>query len=149
MEWGKSGAVWPHFQVMSNELNTPWILVCPEDGPRVKAQNRIYTESLRDGTSHFSFQKDSAVSFFVGLDADETQPNMLLVGDGNLEVNGKPVSSGILNLWTNSIVGWTAARHIRQGYVALADGSVQQYSNPHFRRALAETGVATNRLAIP
>ena len=74
---------------------------------------------------------------------------MLLSGDSNLEVDGKPVASGILNLGANNEVGWTAARHKRCGNVALADGSVQQHSNPSLQEALKETGTATNRLAMP
>src|SRR5438045_9793440 len=30
MELVDSGTVWPHFSVMSNELSTPKILVCPQ-----------------------------------------------------------------------------------------------------------------------
>src|SRR5258708_17009284 len=34
MELVLSGIVWPHYSVMSNELSTPKILVCPEDAVR-------------------------------------------------------------------------------------------------------------------
>src|SRR5687767_10814554 len=34
MELAQQGFVWPILQVMSNELNTPKILVCPEDKER-------------------------------------------------------------------------------------------------------------------
>ncbi len=135
MEWVTSGSVWPHFQVMSKELNNPNVLICPADN--------------RKPATNWTTLTGSNISYFVCLDADETQPQMWLSGDSNLELDGKPVSSGTLNLWTNSNVGWTAARHIRQGYVALGDGSVQQYSSSKLREALAVTGVATNRLAIP
>ena len=135
MEWVTGGEVWPHFLVMSNELNAPKILVCPAD-------------KRKPATSWATFSRNN-ISYFVGLDAEETQPQMFLSGDSNLEVDGKTVGSGLLNLRTNSTVGWTAARHIRQGNIALADGSVQQYRSTKLRQALANTGVATNRLAIP
>lgn len=135
MEWVAGGEAWPHFLVMSNELNTPYILVCPAD--------------QRTRAASWATLSRTNVSYFVGVDAEETQPQMFLSGDSNLEVGGKPVSPGLLNLRTNIAVGWTAARHVRQGNVALADGSVQQYSSTKLREALARTGVATNRLAIP
>lgn len=137
MEFVSSGLVFPHFQVLSNELNTPVILVCPSDYSRRPATNFV---------SGFS---NTNTSYFLSLDANETQLQMFLSGDSNLEVDGKPVGPGLLNLWTNSTVAWTAARHVRQGNVALADGSVQQCSKPRTQQALAESGVATNRLAIP
>lgn len=129
------GGAWLRFLVMSNELGTPKTLICQADTRRPAVA--------------WSSLANSNVSYFVGLDTDQTHPNSLLVGDSNLEVDGKTVTSGLLNLWTNSAVGWTAERHKRQGNVALADGSVQQFSNAKFREALVNTGLATNRLAIP
>jgi prepilin-type processing-associated H-X9-DG protein len=136
LEWVASGEVWPHFQVLSNELSTPYILVCSPDKNRTRAANFV----------HFG---NSNISYFVGLDTDETEPQMFLSGDSNLEVDGKPVGPSLLNLWTNSALGWTAERHIRQGNVCLADGSVQQLSNAKLREQLAGSGVTTNRLAMP
>src|SRR5205085_8808294 len=39
MELVASGVVYPHFQVMSNELSTPKILLCPNDEKRSYATN--------------------------------------------------------------------------------------------------------------
>jgi hypothetical protein len=136
MELVAGGLAFPHFQVLSNELCTPRVLVCPADKTRTWATNFV----------HFS---NANISYFLGLEVDQTNPQMLLVGDDNLEIEGRPVPSGILNLWTNAAIGWTHERHVRAGNVALGDGSTQQYSNPKLREQLANTGVATNRLAIP
>jgi hypothetical protein len=38
---------------------------------------------------------------------------------------------------------------MKQGNVGLADGSVQGFSSTALRRALENTGVETNRLAMP
>ena len=70
MEWVASGEVWPHFQVMSNELNTPKLLVCPAD--------------TRQPAPSWASLSNSNISYFVGLDADETQPPGFLSGDSNL-----------------------------------------------------------------
>ena len=136
MEFALSGNVLPIFQVMSNGLNTPRLLVCPADKGRVAAKN---WSELRGGN----------ISYFISLGADETTPQMLLSGDSNLEVDGKPVGPGILNLSSTTAVGWTAARHNRCGNVALGDGSVQQFTTSGLRQALQQAGTATNRLAIP
>ena len=139
--------VWPIFQVMSNQLSTPKILVCPRDTSRRCAIN------FATGFS------DSNISYFVSLDATDTNPQMLLDGDDNLIVGGAPVQSGILNLWTNTTIAWTKERHDRVGNIGLADGSAQQvvgiadglarYSKSNDSFPDHVIGVATNRLAIP
>jgi hypothetical protein len=136
MEWVASGTVWPHFQVISNELNTPKVINCPADAVRFAATN-------------WTALDNSNINYFVGVDTQESKPTMLLAGDDNLEIRGKQVVSGLLNLWTNSAVVWTAERHNRCGNVAMGDGSTMQIDNVKLREALANTGVATNRLAIP
>lgn len=135
MEWVESGEAWPHFLVMSNELASPKILICPADRRQVAVS--------------WAALSNTNISYFVALDAEETNPQGLLTGDSNLEIDGKPLERGLLDLWTNSVVGWTAERHQRCGNVALADGSTMQFSNVKFREQLANTGVATNRLAVP
>ena len=130
------GEVWPHFQVMSNELNTPAVLVCPSDRGRFRVK-------------HFgSNLSNSNLSYFVGLDADDARPQMFLAGDRNL-VGGTMLPNQILLLTTNDAVRWSQGMHKNQGNVAMADGSVQGFGNSHLRRALANTGVVTNRLAMP
>jgi len=125
------------FQVMSNELSTPRILVCPADADRSVAKS-------------FAFGFDNShVSYFAGLDAADDKPAMFLSGDDNFDIGGRPVKSGLLLLATNAPVSWTAARHINQGNIGLADGSVQITGSSFLRQMLVQTGVATNRLALP
>lgn len=135
MEWVASGTVWPHFQVISNELNTTKVINCPTD-PQYYATN-------------WTVLANSNISYFIGVDATENEPTTLLTGDDNLVVGRKPVGSGLLNLWTNSDVGWSKLRHQKNGNICLADGSVLQVNSEKLRQVLANTGVATNRLAIP
>jgi type II secretory pathway pseudopilin PulG len=130
--------VFPHFLVMSNELNTPMVLACPED------KTRKITKMF---TTNFS---DANISYFVGADAKDTMPQMFLAGDCNFKISGKPVPSGIVQLGTNCPVGWTKSRHKGpEGKVALVDGSVQSLNSARVRAALANSGDATNRLVIP
>ena len=126
---------WRHFQVMPNELSTPKILVCPADASRTAATN-------------FTFFNNSNLSYFVGIDASETNPQSLLMGDRNI-TNGTPIRNGILELTTNSPTGWTAEMHRKIGNIVLADGSVQQVSQNGLRQTLGSTGTVTNRLLLP
>jgi hypothetical protein len=150
MELVATGNVAACFQSMSNELTTPKLLICPEDTHRVWATNF----STGFNNSH--------ISYFVGLDADQTNPQMLLSGDDNFAVGGVPVKSGLLQLSTSSPIAWTSGRHVSYnshfwtparyrfvGNIGLADGSVQQLTMDGLQQALQRTGVATNRLAIP
>jgi prepilin-type processing-associated H-X9-DG protein len=125
-----------HFQVMSNELSTPKILICPAD-----------TRSVAD---NFARLKNQNVSYFVGLEANDANPQRFLDGDRNLTDASEP-QNGILKLVPGGPIGWTSAIHNNQGNVGLADGSVQQYSSSALREALRNSGDPTNtwRIALP
>jgi prepilin-type N-terminal cleavage/methylation domain-containing protein len=147
MELIATGNVISCFQAMSNELSTPKILICPEDKKRFPAATNFSTSQLKN-----------KISYFVGLDASDTQPQMLLSGDDNLAVDGVPLKSGLVQLSSNANVTWTSGRHISYkehfwmptydiGNIGLADGSVQQLTQNGLQQAFQQTG--TNRLAIP
>jgi len=137
MEPAALGNAAPIFQVMANELSTPRILVCPADA------DRFVAKTFSSGFDN------SKVSYFAGVDASDAQPAMFLAGDDNFAIDGVPVKSGLLLLATNAPVSWTAARHMNQGNIGLADGAVMTTSSSSLRQLLVQTGVATNRLAIP
>ena len=122
-----------HFLAMSNELAIPKVLVCPAD--------------VRRPATTFQTLHRTNISYFVGLDATGTMPQMLLSGDRNL-TNGFPVTNYVLYFSTNSPAWWTRTMHDRQGNVGLADGSVQQYSQSRLAEAVRSTGAA-NRLLMP
>jgi prepilin-type N-terminal cleavage/methylation domain-containing protein/prepilin-type processing-associated H-X9-DG protein len=137
MEFITGPNVFRHFQVMSNELSTPKVVICPNE-----------TDRDRFVATNFTVFCDSNVSFFFGVDAGETNAMMLLSGDHNI-TNGAPVRNGLLTLTTNMPAGWTSEVHNKVGNVALADGSVQQLSTYNLQVAVANTGVITNRLQMP
>jgi competence protein ComGC len=136
MELVATGNVVTCFQVMSNELSTPRILRCPED------TRRTYATNFSTGFS------DANISYFVNQDAAEAYPQMILDGDDNLQIDGKPVQPGILTLWTNGHVGWTKGRHHGNGNIGFADGHADQVTSHGLKSALVGSS-ATNRLAIP
>jgi prepilin-type processing-associated H-X9-DG protein len=133
MELAATGNVAECFRVMSNILDVPQFVICPLDTKHFPATN-------------FASLENSNISYFVGLDAVDTQPQTLLSGDANLMVNGIEVRPGILNLQTNGSLGWTKDRHKGSGNILLGDGSVQQASSADLTRV---AGIATNRMAIP
>ena len=97
----------------------------------------------------FSTLSNSNLSYFVSPDANENLPTTLLSGDRNL-TNGYTPKNGFLDLTTNQMVGWTAEIHVRQGNIALGDGSVQQVSSERLRsEILPNTGFVTNRIQLP
>jgi prepilin-type processing-associated H-X9-DG protein len=124
------------FQVLSNDLKSPRILVCPADRKRTAAA---------DFGADFN---NSHIGYFIGLDAERDRPGAFLCGDRNL-TNGVSPQNGRLELTTNQPVGWTLEIHRGRGNILLADGSVQQLGTVSLRRALGRTGVVTNRLVIP
>ena len=136
MEFTSGPSEWRHFQVMSNELSTPRTLLCPADDLRPVA------------ATNFVFFNNSNVSYFVSLSAVKTDPSGIWSGDRNI-TNGTPIKNGILELTTNQPTGWTAEMHKRVGNIALSDGSISQVSQTGLRTALANSGLATNRLQMP
>ncbi len=137
MELLPKGAVYPHFQVMSNELNTPRILFCPCDNKRNYATNF---------TTGFS---DTNISYFIGVDADQTNAFLFLTGDDSLLTSGKRFKPGLAAISTNTVLSWSKARHENQGNIAMADGSVQILSDSRLMQAFVATGQATNRFLFP
>ncbi len=136
MEFVTGADTFRHFQVMSNELSTPKILACPAD--------------TRIAAASFVHLKNQNISYFVGLDAEDTNPQKFLEGDRNITGESEP-ENGILKLVPGQRVSWTQDIHINQGNVGLSDGSVQQCSNSGLREALRNSGETTNvwRIALP
>jgi hypothetical protein len=136
LELQETGPASVHYGVLSNELNTPKVLLCPTD------RKRTLAVGFGPGFS------DQNLSYFIGVDANPTNVQMFLSGDRNI-TNGVRIKKGFLNLTTNEPAGWTDDFHQRHGNVGLADGSVQQFSSSRLRAAIAGTGVTTNRLLMP
>jgi len=170
----KCYGVFSMFFVMSNELNTPKILACPAEYQNAAPQRQMSTTflgllpagvTMPSGTTYFV--NDGNISYFIGIDAQESNPQMFLAGDHNLGLmnNGIPPASGkniygddggnpaknciqVVGLYPNSgmnnWVGWADNMHGRIGNVALCDGSVASYTVSQLQQALQSTGDITN-----
>lgn len=131
---------WRHFQVMSNELSTPKLLICP-----------VESDPQRFVATNFDWLSNSNLSFFVGIVTNEVNPFMILSGDHNL-TNGSAVKNGQLELTAAQPLGWTAQMHNSVGNIGLADGSVQHgvaSVGVGLRNLVASTGVVTNLIQMP
>ena len=140
-ELAAKGDVVATFQIMSNELCTPKILVCAMVAEQLESSKRFAADFSSDLKYH--------ISYFIGLDAGTNSPQAFLSGDDNFETGGVPVKSGLQLFSTNAPIAWTAARHHFAGFLLFADGSVQWPSNSDLVFEFQQTGLATNRLAIP
>jgi hypothetical protein len=98
MELVQSGVAYIHFEVLSNELSTPKVLICPEDNTRTAAVNWLS-------------MTDTNLSYFYCPDAADTLPQGFLAGDDNLKLNGMAIKRGLQAVLTKDVLAWTEARH--------------------------------------
>jgi prepilin-type N-terminal cleavage/methylation domain-containing protein len=135
------------FSVMSNELATPKILLCPSDASYRSVGLNFSCSSLGPTPLAGFALSNNVVSYFVCGDASDAYPQLILAGDRNIgTVNALgSASSGSVsgtggaatapalmgnNLWqsgavANSYWAWTSAdMHLKTGNLGLTDGSV-------------------------
>lgn len=130
-----SNEVFHHFLIASNEMNTPRFLVCPRDNGRMQ-------------TTQFTNFSNRNLSYFINLDAEAANPQMILSGDRNISTNGRLIS-GILRLTSKPPINWTPDLHVRCGNIGIADGSAQQSKDaPLMSQINSSTNMAA-RVAIP
>ncbi len=142
------------FGVLSNELSVPKLLICPSD------ERSAYTNFSLPPTGSAgsgAYLSNTNLSFFVGKDASDINPQMLLVGDRNIVGQGpggvmpSPVPGGgfgnvgAVALGTNFNVGtqipaWTERIHRGLGNVLTTDGSAPQISSARLRELLRNSG---------
>jgi len=154
-----------HFAALSNELSTPKIVVCPSDQRTESTTFASNIISSAQTKNIIPFNNNKCVSYFVGLEADETRPQCFLSGDRNiLDANSSPprldtktTTTLITKLGTNSAstpapgLGpfYTNTMHNLQGNVGMGDGSVQQFTTARLRDGIKNTDDANNLLAFP
>ena len=138
LELVETGQAFIHFRSLSNDLASPRILVCPADPIKQAATN-----------FHVRFG-ESNVSYFVGADASDIAPQMILTGDRNLAHDQQPIGPGLFVLATNDPrLSWTRNLHGSCGNIGFADGSVKLLSSKELTTSAREQGEPTNRLCIP
>ncbi|MDA7915773.1 hypothetical protein N9B94_00895 [Verrucomicrobia bacterium] len=154
---------WHLFQVLSNELPSPRILICPKDNARTSNTTVHFQQDSIAGSSYsnpVSGQND-ATSYFLGLNANEVRPMAILTGDRNITINNGPDSPmipGFIQFGTSrdemtqtwKVQGYIGSRtfHHRGGNLGLADGSVQQIASTQLPSVFQSVGLnyGTNAL---
>lgn len=151
---------WLHYAVMSNELADVKLIRCPSDPD-------VNTSGMDSFIDFYSKPADASnkyyLSYFVGLDANETSPQTFLFGDRNV-VTGN-TSNQIYNMTTSFILvlstndpnnttatqkaNWTTSIHQENGNVTLGDGSVQQYTSSRLNEQRRQTDNNYNCIVIP
>ena len=149
---------WMNYVTMSNELGqSPLILVCPSD-------------ERKPADSFSEFIANTNISYFVGVNANDSYPQALLGGDRNLgpgttpdpEYGFSPADGRGNDVVINGPVCWSLKMHSRgnpascAGNILLGDGSAQQVTSGNLygnwvKAALAEKAAhdkATNAAGI-
>lgn len=145
-----------HFRAISNELSSPKVLACSSSGA-TKATSWVPADP--GGLPLAATAAATYLSYFIGLEADETRPQTILSGDKNVQNGGTvagaqaKVSFTAPNGAENTTAGWDGGTHVNQGNVCLGDGSVQQYTVNGLRKqvtaAIQSSGTNTLTLQFP
>jgi hypothetical protein len=115
-----------HVRICSNELGSMRILVCPTDVAR------------KPGTNWAALVGDANVSYFLGTTATETRPQTIVAGDANVLGGGGGLDpSWSIFLGTSIDAAWDPTLHVRNGNLALADGSVKNTKTPNLREQIS------------
>jgi type II secretory pathway pseudopilin PulG len=152
-------AAWDGYRAASNELNSPKVLSCPTD-KKIKA-NAFVGLPVGADPPGIIFFRDNALSYFIGVDADETKPSRILTGDRN--VTGGANSGGVFaqaptvgskqvfNAKANAdAVQFDTTIHVKAGNVGLSDGSVAQVTSDLLRRSVHQAGSSeTSSSTVP
>ena len=154
--WDNNNHTYRHFVAVSNELSTPKLLLCPSDsgGTPAKKEGPNFTAIISVNSNQFNWNK--CVSYFIGTDAAEEQPQTILSGDRNISPDitlatpvlypetatgskiAKAAGTG------NAVkIGWTKVTHVEAGDLLFGDGHVDQDSTGRLREAIRDEFINT------
>ena len=149
---------WMHWQALSNELSNPKVIRCPRDGNRPPVSSFATKAPRGNRTAEpIGKHKNKSMSFFIGVEADESKPNNVLSGDRNIEYgkynndnDGKGAKKKLGKKFTGrNTVNWTESLHEGQGDLLLSDSSVQQASNAKLATYLLDSSAKDNEMLFP
>lgn len=146
--FAETNSAWEYFQRSGSEIGGPVVLACPADPSRSK--NRAEDFNVPPDPSSFAHTKrrNKSLSYFYGADCSDKQPDLILTGDRNISTNST-LLVGKLLYNTNSGLNWTKDIHSLAGNIALADGSVQQFSAGKLSAQLSFASNVVQRFVLP
>lgn len=134
---------WGQFGVLTNELKSPQVLVCPSDDKKRPAGN--FSTNPEQGFFHANF-RNSAVSYFLAHPFWR-QPRYILAGDRNIQVDRTSVNCSQFGIGvceieskTLNIARWTNNMHVGLGHFLHADGGVDFIDNSNLPAMLFNDG---------
>jgi prepilin-type N-terminal cleavage/methylation domain-containing protein len=148
--WDNNNHTYRHFLAVSNELSTPKLMFCPSDsgGTPAKVEASSFSQVLSNA-GNYNYNK--SVSYFIGTDAQEEQPQTILSGDRNISPDVTIVTPLLYTETTTSTkiakakattapvtIGWTKVTHVEAGDLLFGDGHVDQDSTGRLREALRD-----------
>ena len=149
--WTGDTNVWQIYNVLSNELGSAKILMCPGDRNRLNTIAIDFTATAptpANGNSaglQHATRRNNGVSIGIGMDASQDRPSTLLTTDRHLSrAANRTISTN--SVW--STTAGTAANqfggglHRDQGNIGLADGSVQQTTLSRLRESVGQAVAA-------
>lgn len=142
-----------HFAIVSNELITPKVLVCPSDKAKLPRTASDFGANNANGGFLGSQYQNNAVSYFVGVDCNFNAPLTLLLGDRNIKTS-RNKNCGTINVPAATMdgldtnVGWTNGIHRYSGVVGLGDGSGQTTVSSQLRDLARNSGDGLDGAAI-
>lgn len=109
------------FQVLSNELNVAKVLICKGEDKRVAADD-------------FASLRSSNISYAIGVQADFSKPDSVLVMDRNL--SRTPLTSKtIFRMTDGARFWWSSTMHELKGNALITDGHVEEWNNNSLTKA--------------
>ncbi|MFM1769290.1 MAG: hypothetical protein RJA22_1819 [Verrucomicrobiota bacterium] len=160
---GAIGSNPQNFRAVEKELSSPKVLACSSDGTTTRVVDWVGI-GIRDANGNLvpntSTAGNGSISYFVGIDAEETKPQSILSGDRNVtggaagNIGGSPVvdfNDGSASPALSN-AGYGSDIHNRNGNIGLGDGSAQQVSESNLRKQIQASqlgGTAQNRLQKP
>lgn len=134
---------WQHFMAMSNELGSAKILMCPADSQRLADQRMDFSTAPGMGLLD---KKNAAISYTVGVEADERYPQVPLSHDRHVgrsdsqSIRIAPYAEGLNEMKFDSRwvigTGGNAGLHDVVGNMALSDASVQQQATSGLQQSI-------------
>jgi prepilin-type processing-associated H-X9-DG protein len=156
----KSGNPYREFSVLSNELISPKILLCPNDERRNAHAADNWSTSPAGGFLNLSYA-NNATSYSIGLHANFAAPQSLLSLDRFLrvDVTGTGCSAGVNNAaavrQSPSSAAWTNQTHGSIGNFLFVDGRVTEVPYSQLEQAFfgwlppSDAGGGSAHLLIP